>query len=229
MRSSAATSSRSASVPFSAREAVDGLLAMAALDAGAREQRVVDRLAARQRRRARRSQPIEHERQAGGIVRRTRRRRLRSERRLPHRLERRHRRVEHVVQVVVHRLAQDLERGLGGLARSARSSARAPLRAARAAPDRSPCAAGSPGASSTRSNQCCSDANRGRAGAEVLRLEQPLQQRRLDDVVVLVHPERFEQVVLVVGVVRRRGRRPTCAAPPTTSSVGRSRSARRTR
>ena len=39
-----------------------------------------------------------------------------------------------------------------------------------------------------------------RAGAELLRLEQALQQRRLDDVVVLVDPERLEQMVLVVGV-----------------------------
>ena len=43
---------------------------------------------------------------------------------------------------------------------------------------------------------------RGRGpGAEVRRGEHALQQLHVDDVVVLVHPERFEHVVLVIRVV----------------------------
>ena len=56
-------------------------------------------------------------------------------------------------------------------------------------------------------------------GVEVGRAKHPLEQLVVDDVVRLMQPQRFEQVVLVLGILRVESRRSTSCGAAITSSV----------
>ena len=160
---------------------------------------MVDRHAPLHAREIRGVQPIEDEGLSDRVV--VHERRAGREHRLPHRLERRHRRVEDVLEVVVHRLLQHLERGARGCRRRDEAE-----RADRFEPDARRLVAHHRREQAHRALDAIEpeleDAYRRGPGAELLGLQQARQERPVHAVVMLVHPERLEEVMLVLGVAR---------------------------